>query len=316
MSNKFFSMNKQASEALSRLKSSQKNVTVKELLELELIQDEKIQLHLDLQSKIIERVILGLDLPIIYSVDIEKGYPEIVRGRELIFVLMKFKANTLKLQSLEILSELNGLSYNGLSEQIKSSFMTYEFKMSEFDPEIDLKYIGYLALAYDQKEGKPVSSPNDILVIEQEIRDVSRRINYRTTEIPIENLVSNIIPGFTSEWGIEKKSRVIEDVLLGVPINPIWVVSLDTYDEDRFIKIITGEEVVMALSDFICNKFSLFGMKLIQSSKGVKYQDFSVQMQRKITRSTVRLLELNARVEGKILAYLRKSNAYGVNNAC
>lgn len=69
--------------------------------------------------------------------------------------------------------------------------------------------------------------------------------------------------GFILEWGIEKKLRVIEDVLFGVFINLIWVVFFDIYDEDWFIKIIIGEEVVMVLSDFICNKFFLFGMKLI-----------------------------------------------------
>lgn len=141
--------------------------------------------------------------------------------------------------------------------------MIYEFKMLEFDFEIDLKYIGYLVLVYDKKEGKFVFFLNDILVIEQEIRDVLRCINYRNIEIFIENFVLNIILGFILEWGIEKKLRVIEDVLFGVFINLIWVVFFDIYDEDWFIKIIIGEEVVMVLSDFICNKFFLFGMKLI-----------------------------------------------------
>lgn len=44
--------------------------------------------------------------------------------------------------------------------------MIYEFKMLEFDFEIDLKYIGYLVLVYDKKEGKFVFFLNDILVIE------------------------------------------------------------------------------------------------------------------------------------------------------
>lgn len=67
------------------------------------------------QSKFIESVILGLPIPYIFSADNADGRLEIVDGSQRIRTLANYLSNNLKLIDLEILTELNGTLFLGLS---------------------------------------------------------------------------------------------------------------------------------------------------------------------------------------------------------
>lgn len=68
----------------------------------------------DRQAKFIESVLLGLPIPYIFTADNE-GRLEIVDGSQRIRTLSRYLDGDLKLQGLEVLTALNGFTFNDLS---------------------------------------------------------------------------------------------------------------------------------------------------------------------------------------------------------
>jgi hypothetical protein len=66
------------------------------------------------KSKFVESVILGLPIPMLFVADMADGRLEIVDGAQRIQTLEQFLAGDLKLESLTLLSSLNGFTVNDL----------------------------------------------------------------------------------------------------------------------------------------------------------------------------------------------------------
>ncbi|WGE33633.1 DUF262 domain-containing protein [Actinobacillus genomosp. 1] len=81
------------------------------------------------QSRLIESVILGLPIPIIFVAENKDGKLEIVDGSQRIRTLSSFIKNELKLEGLEKLDLLNGLKYIDLSTSRKRKFNNTAIRM-------------------------------------------------------------------------------------------------------------------------------------------------------------------------------------------
>jgi hypothetical protein len=68
------------------------------------------------QSKLIESIVLGLPIPIIFLAEDTNGRLEIVDGSQRIRTLAAFISNELTLENLDKLTQLNGLQYKDLPE--------------------------------------------------------------------------------------------------------------------------------------------------------------------------------------------------------
>ena len=95
------------------------------------------------QSKVIERILLGLDLPAIHI--IPDTY-EVIRGDDLIIAVFKFVNGLLRLDSLELLTALEGMTYSDLPPDLQDFFLYYNFLTLEYPPDIATDYtsLGYL----------------------------------------------------------------------------------------------------------------------------------------------------------------------------
>ena len=82
----------------------------------------------DRQSKFIESVILGLPIPYIFSADSE-GRLEIVDGSQRLRTLEAFVSGKLILKNLEILTDLNGFTYNNLNKPRQRKFQNSTIRM-------------------------------------------------------------------------------------------------------------------------------------------------------------------------------------------
>ena len=102
------------------------------------------------QSKIIEHIILGLDLPALHI--IKDPDIDVIRGDDLIISVIKFKADLLRLEGLDILTPLDGSIYSELPEEIKNIFLDYNFDTLEFPLYIELEFMGYIGLYHDDRE--------------------------------------------------------------------------------------------------------------------------------------------------------------------
>ncbi|MFT8953392.1 MAG: DUF262 domain-containing protein, partial [Gluconobacter sp.] len=68
----------------------------------------------DRQSKLVESIILGLPIPVIFLAENKNGRIEIVDGSQRIRTLVAFKADDLVLSGLETINSLNGLKFSDL----------------------------------------------------------------------------------------------------------------------------------------------------------------------------------------------------------
>ena len=95
------------------------------------------------QSQIIERILLGLDLPAIH---IMPDTYEVIRGDDLIIAVFKFVKGVLRLEGLEVLTALKGMTYSDLPPDLQDVFLYYNFVTLEFPLDIATDYIsrGYL----------------------------------------------------------------------------------------------------------------------------------------------------------------------------
>jgi|GEM_PF-6262105 hypothetical protein len=99
------------------------------------------------QSRVIEHIILGLDLPalhIIRELDID-----VIRGDDLIIPVIKFEANALRLEGLDVLTKLEGMIYSDLPSGLQKLFLNYNFDTLEFPLDINMDFVGYIGLYHD-----------------------------------------------------------------------------------------------------------------------------------------------------------------------
>ena len=81
------------------------------------------------QSKLIESILLGLPIPLIFVAENKNGSWEIVDGSQRIRTLAAFINNDLKLKSLKKLKKINGFYFADLLKSRKSKFLNVPMRM-------------------------------------------------------------------------------------------------------------------------------------------------------------------------------------------
>ncbi|BDA74451.1 hypothetical protein CAL7716_086170 [Calothrix sp. PCC 7716] len=103
-------------------------------------------------------------------------------------------------------------------------------------------------------------------IAEAEIKEKQKPVDYDTIEYPIEIIIQKyhdgkdkdenelFIPDYQREmrWNEEMQSKLIESVILGLPIPYIFVA--DVTDESR-LEIIDGTQRIRTLDNFINNQY-------------------------------------------------------------
>ncbi|ORA51975.1 hypothetical protein BST22_13695 [Mycolicibacterium chubuense] len=80
-------------------------------------------------------------------------------------------------------------------------------------------------------------------------------------------------------WPIQKRSRLVESVLLGLPIPLFYFAE----EEDGTEVVIDGQQRLTSLFRFIDNEYSLKGLGPLRSLDGKKYQDLEERLQDEIS---------------------------------
>lgn len=143
--------------------------------------------------------------------------------------------------------------------------------------------------------------------LEDEQEDISQirrpfdpeKIKVRTTSILVDLLVSRIrhneidlAPDFqrlAGIWDNRRKSRLIESLLLRIPI-PVFYVAADAND---IWSVVDGVQRISTVFDYVSEKFRLSNLEYLQKLKGAAYSDLPRQMQRRIdeTQFVVNVIE-------------------------
>lgn len=104
----------------------------------------------------------------------------------------------------------------------------------------------------------------------------------------------NLQPHYQREYVWDQKpelpSRLIESLLLQIPIPPLYFVRLETGK----IEVVDGQQRLTTLIRFVTNKFKLKKLQKLSSLNGKLFQELSEQEQEKIADATIRSIVIEA----------------------
>jgi len=89
-------------------------------------------------------------------------------------------------------------------------------------------------------------------------------------------------------WDKSKSSRLIESVLLEVPIPVIYL----SEESDSKYSVIDGQQRLNAFIEFLENNLRLSGLAILTELNGNRFQDIPKNLQDKFENSTIRIIEI------------------------
>ena len=143
-------------------------------------------------------------------------------------------------------------------------------------------------------------------------------IRIRPTNIVVDQVVTrlkfdeiDLAPDFqrhTGIWTRKNKSRLIESLLLRIPIPAFYVAA----DENEGWSVVDGIQRMSTIDDFVNDRFKLSGIQYLYKFEGLRYSDLPRPMQRRIseTQLVVNVIEPGTPEDVKIDVF-RRINTLG-----
>jgi hypothetical protein len=145
---------------------------------------------------------------------------------------------------------------------------------------------------------------DSIAIAEQQIEDRRQEIDYDTREFTIEIIVNKYlekddddsseiyVPEYQREfvWDITRQSRLIESIVLGLPIPLLFVAEIK---ESGNLEIVDGSQRVRTLAAFMSNQLRLKNLRTLDSLNGFYFKDFAPSRQRKFKNTPIRMIVLS-----------------------
>lgn len=108
-------------------------------------------------------------------------------------------------------------------------------------------------------------------------------------------------------WNEETSSRLIESLILNIPI-PIVYLSQDLdvdeeVDEDNGIarySVIDGQQRLTAIANFMENEYALTGLKVLEDLNGTLYKDLPPFLIRRLEERTIKCLRIDSTVDSQV----------------
>ncbi len=154
------------------------------------------------------------------------------------------------------------------------------------------------------------------IAAEKAIRNHQREVNFETKEYTVELTVSKYRDGIEDDenelfvpdyqrdfvWDKKKQSRLIESILIGLPVPYIFIADVDENEEPSVdlggrTEIVDGSQRVRTLDAFINGGLELQDLELLPELNGFSYSELPRQRQRRLNRSPIRIIELGTCTE-------------------
>lgn len=114
------------------------------------------------------------------------------------------------------------------------------------------------------------------------------------SEDEILNFNSAIIlqPDYQREYRftVEEEARLIESVLIGIPIPPIFLAT-DKYNSVRVVNVVDGQHRLRALYRFQKNEFKLKNLTLLEEYDNLKFEDLDIDIKSDFNEATIQIIE-------------------------
>lgn len=139
--------------------------------------------------------------------------------------------------------------------------------------------------------------------VEDQIIELKKAVAYDSKDFTIEILVKKYIdkideneneifvPEYQRDfvWDKSRQSRLIESIVLGLPIPPIFVAE----NKDGRLEIVDGSQRVRTLSAFLNNELPLENLEKVTKLNGMSFDDFDVSRKRKFNNMTITVIVLS-----------------------
>lgn len=141
-----------------------------------------------------------------------------------------------------------------------------------------------------------------------------RTVKTQQSEYDLESLVKRIKKGSIKldpdyqrrhRWDEETSSRLIESLILNIPIPVIFISQDIDVDEEveeataRFT-VIDGQQRLTAITDFFSNKFALAGLDVLPELNGIFYKDLPSFLIRWLEERTIKCLRIDSTVDSQV----------------
>jgi len=141
---------------------------------------------------------------------------------------------------------------------------------------------------------------------EQQIVELSRRIDFQVTEYTVEYLADKVhkneyvVPDYQRNftWEHHRKSKFIESLIMGLPIPFVFFWEMP----DGRLEIVDGSQRLRTIDEFIFGDLKLGRLDRLDALSGFKFTELPVARQRKIKNRSVRGIVLNehADIESRV----------------
>lgn len=97
-------------------------------------------------------------------------------------------------------------------------------------------------------------------------------------------------------WDSKRKSRFVESILLNIPIPTLFFAE----DEDKSKVVVDGQQRLIALKDYLDNRYKLSGLEVLHGLNGKSFDELTDRQQRIIRNRTLRCLVISAKSDSEI----------------
>lgn len=155
--------------------------------------------------------------------------------------------------------------------------------------------------------------------LKQNLEAVQRTARERTVktqdvEYDLESLVARIKKGTIKldpdyqrrhRWPAETSSRLIESLILNIPIPVIFIsqdVDVDEETDEKVSRytVIDGQQRLTAIYEFMNNKLTLEGLEALPELNGSRYSDLPPFLYRRLEERTIRCLRIDSTVDEQV----------------
>lgn len=142
-----------------------------------------------------------------------------------------------------------------------------------------------------------------------------RTVKTQTVEYDLETLVKKIAKGVIKlnpeyqrkhRWSNEASSRLVESLILNIPIPYVYIsqdVDVDDDIEDEGVSrysVIDGQQRLTAIYEFITGKFNLSGLEVLSSLNGMFYKDLPAFLVRRLEERTIKCLRIDSTLDEQV----------------
>ena len=149
------------------------------------------------------------------------------------------------------------------------------------------------------------------ILAEDQIDERRQEIDYDTREFTIEFIVNKYlekddddfseiyVPEYQREfvWDINRQSRLIESIILGLPIPVLFVAEIK---ETGRLEIVDGSQRVRTLAAFMTNQLQLTNLRILNCLNGSCFKNLAPSRKRKFKNTPIRMIVLSDKADEKV----------------